>query len=463
MRFFLFILANAMLFVRPSELVAELGDVELYRYVILACLAVSFPIVLQQLTTRCPAVPPIAGCVLGLFPIAVLSNLGQGKVEDALDYGTEFFKVIVYFLLLLGLVTNTARLRQLLYWLVLFFAALTVVAILRYHTDIAANAPRTKSPLEANKDGKNVGLHGTYVVDQVRDPQTGDLVDVKRMCGTGIFNDPNDLALALITAIPLCLYWLTDPKRKAARPLWIALILLFAYALFLTNSRGGFLALLAGLAVLLQLRYGGKKSLGLALLVLPLLFVVFAGRMTTISASEGTGQGRIQLWSDAMVYFQQSPLFGIGMGGYQYVSRHVAHNSYIHCYTELGILGGTLFLGAFYFALRGLYGARPTPDETAPADEPPRPAADPELLRLHAFLMGMLIAYAVGIFFLSRAYVVPTYLMLGLSVVYQRLRTEGAPAVTPAWCKPALPRLAGLSFCFLIASYTFVRLFVNWH
>jgi O-antigen ligase len=187
------------------------------------------------------------------------------------------------------------------------------------------------------------------------------------------------------------------------------------------------------------------------------LFVVFAGRMTSISASEGTGQSRIQLWSDGLMFFQQAPLFGIGMNYYPYVSRHVAHNSYIHCYAELGILGGTLFLGAFYFALLGLYRARPEPT----VEE--RPDADPELGRLHAFLMAMLVSYAVGIFFLSRSYVVPTYLMLGLSVVYQRLRTQGAPPVTPAWCKMAVPRLAGISLCFLIASYTFVRLFVNWH
>ena len=41
------------------------------------------------------------------------------------------------------------------------------------------------------------------------------------MCGTGIFNDPNDLALVLVAAIPLCLYWLTDPTKKMMRPFWL--------------------------------------------------------------------------------------------------------------------------------------------------------------------------------------------------------------------------------------------------
>src|SRR4051794_41105503 len=137
MRFFLFILANALLFIRPSELVPELGDVEIYRYFILACLLVSLPVVLQQLATKYPGVPPIAGCVLALFPAVLLSHLSHGESEEALDQGIEFFKVLVYFLLFLTLVDTTARLRQFLWWLGLFCAALTVIAVLRYHTDIS--------------------------------------------------------------------------------------------------------------------------------------------------------------------------------------------------------------------------------------------------------------------------------------------------------------------------------------
>src|SRR5262249_9369945 len=159
-----------------------------------------------------------------------------------------------------------------------------------------------------NKKNTN---HGEFVVDKVRDPDTGDLVDVQRMCGTGIFNDPNDLALVLITALPVCCYWLTDANRKATRPLWLGLILLFGYALVLTQSRGGLLALMAGLCVYLQLRFGGAKMFLAGLIVLPLLLAVFAGRMTTISTTEGTGQTRIQIWADGMLMIQQFPLFGV--------------------------------------------------------------------------------------------------------------------------------------------------------
>src|SRR5207253_2129295 len=129
---------------------------------------------------------------------------------------------------------------------------------------------------------------------------------------SGIFNDPNDFALVLVAAIPMCFYWLTDPTQKSLRPFWLMLLLMFGYALMLTHSRGGFLALVAGLLTLFHLKFGGKKTILLGLLFLPLLFFVFAGRMTTISAEDGTGQTRIQLWSDGLTIFLHSPLIGIG-------------------------------------------------------------------------------------------------------------------------------------------------------
>ena len=41
MQFTLFILSNALLFIRPSEVIPDLHAVEIYRYFILACLVVS--------------------------------------------------------------------------------------------------------------------------------------------------------------------------------------------------------------------------------------------------------------------------------------------------------------------------------------------------------------------------------------------------------------------------------------
>jgi hypothetical protein len=468
MRFFLFILANGLLYLRPSEFIADLAAVEIYRYFILACLVVSLPIVGQQMSRRYPELPPVITCVALLLPAIFLSGFFHGNMELIQETVVEFAKVLIYFALLISLVTDTGRLRRFLLWIVVFSAIATLITLLRYHGDIALPPP----PPKANPGNKPL-IHGSNVVDYVQDQESGEKVAVRRMCGTGIFNDPNDFALVLIVAIPLCLFWLTDPAGKALRPLWLGLLLLFGYALMLTHSRGGFLALVAGLATLGYLRLGSKKSLLIGLLLLPLLFVAFAGRMTTISTDEGTGQTRIQLWSDALYLFRQSPLIGIGMENYRQFSSHVAHNSFLHCFAELGIIGGTLFLGAFYFALKGMLDLRgPNQSSPRPAGGGEVDAGDPELRRLYPYLMAMLAAYTVGICFLSRSYIVPTFMILGLAVVFQRLQAQRgeqpewqaecrAEPVAARW-KFAWPRLAGVSLCFLVASYTLVRMFVRY-
>src|ERR1022692_1619085 len=137
MRFFLFILANALLFLRPSEFIAELAAVEIYRYFILACLAVSLPILLRQWTVRSPGVPPIVSCVILLWPAIFLSGFFHGHMELIQDTVIEFAKILIYFALLISLVTDTARLRQFLFWISLFSAAATLVTVMRYHGDIA--------------------------------------------------------------------------------------------------------------------------------------------------------------------------------------------------------------------------------------------------------------------------------------------------------------------------------------
>jgi O-antigen ligase len=463
MRFFLFILANALLFIRPSELIAELAAVEIYRWFIVACLAVSLPVVVRQFSVHFPGVPPIVSCVVLLLPAVVLSGLFHGNIALILDTVTEFGKVLIYFLLLISLVTDTARLRQFLHWISLFSAAVALVAVMRYHADIALPTRLPKADA-----GTKDAIHGTFVVDKVRDDQTGQLSDVQRMCGTGIFNDPNDFALVLVAAIPLCLCWLSDPTKKMMRPFWLLLLLFFGYALMLTHSRGGFFALVAGLLVLFHLHFGGRKTLLLGLIFFPLLFAVFAGRMTSFSTEEGTGQTRIQLWSDGLALFLHSPLFGIGMENYRHFSSHVAHQSFIHCYSELGLIGGTLFLGAFYFAIKGMYDLRrPLTATPLPLGETGRGEGaindlDPELRRLHPFLMATLIAYTIGICFLSRSYVVPTYMLLGLAVVYLRLRATQVRVALPSWSFFVWPKLAAVSCGFLFGSYAFVRVLVRW-
>jgi putative inorganic carbon (hco3(-)) transporter len=429
--FLLFIALNAVLFVRPAEIIPALLGWEIYLVCILACLFVSFPVVLEQLNSKLLEIRPITVCVFGLLLAVILSHLTHFRFDETIKNGWEFFKMVLYFLLLVGLVRTPGRLRTFLRCFVVFAAVVAALAVLQYHGLI--KLPNL-NPLK----------------DSMRNDATGKDSFILRLQGSGIFQDPNDLCILLVISILLALHWLTDPQVGFVRLVMLLPLLLFAYALALTQSRGGMLALLAGFAVFMRIRFGWVQSLLLGVVLVPLLLVVFAGRQTDISAMEGTGQERIQIWSEGLTLLRGDPLFGIGVNEYDTHVGHVAHNSYLHAFTELGFLGGFFYVGAFALALTSLYrlGAEG------------RYILDPELRRLYPYLFGTIAAYAVGMISLTLCYIIPTYTVLGLATAYRQM-TITSPPLREQRCDASLAmRLAGLSLLVLVGIYLSVRLFV---
>jgi O-antigen ligase len=432
-----FLAVNASLFVRPSEVIPGFADERIYLLLILICLVLYFPAVFSQLRPQSLCLRPISVCVLGVLAAVALSRLAKLDLTGGLEMGFEFAKVVVYYLLLVGLVNSTQRLRRFLFWLTIFFGAATILALADYRGVI--DLPTI-----------------TPVLDYVYDPQSHRALPIQRLRGTGIFQDPNDVCLVLVSGIALSWYWAEGRRFGLRKLFWLAMIGLFGYTLSLTYSRGGFLALLVGVLVWFRSRYGWNRTLLLAAVAVPLLFVLFAGRQTSLSTRESTGQSRIQLWSDALVLFKQNPLFGVGREQYREALNdegphwHVAHNSFLHCYVELGFLGGTCFVGAFYLALRRLHRLESVSPE----------ALDPELLRLRPCLLTTLAAYATGLFSLSNSYSVPTYMMLGLATAYFRLIPDSAGLPADRCDARLLGRLLAVSVAFLATIYFFVRLFM---
>ena len=431
--FILFLVVTATLFVRPAEIVPELLGLPIYQTLIILCLAVSLPGMVRQPGVQALFTHPATACVLGLLAAVALSHLTHARFAEAGQSGWEFFKVVVYYVLLVGLLRTPGRLRTFLFVLGVLVTALTTVAVLQFHDLI--NIPTLKA-----------------LNDRQTDPVTGLTVLIPRLRSTGLFGDPNDLCLILVAGIPLGLYWLTDRKLGPARYLWAAPVALLAYALFLTQSRGGFLAFLIGLVVFLWARFGWKRAALLAAVALPAALVVFGGRQTDLSAKENTGLQRVQLWSDALMALRQDPLFGAGHDKFKEQAGLVAHNSYVHCYAELGLAGGTLFVGAFYLGLArlGRLGGRGVR------------VADPELHRLRPYLFAAAAGYAAGMLTLSNSYTVPTYMVLGLVVAYLGLARTTPPLPSERIDGRLLRRLVVVSVVFLVVAYVFVRIFVRW-
>jgi O-antigen ligase len=247
-----------------------------------------------------------------------------------------------------------------------------------------------------------------------------------------------------------------DRKLGILRHLWLAPLGLFYYAFTQTHSKGGFLALLAALGTLFQARFGWRRALPLAALALPAIFMLQAGRQTNISTGEDTAQDRIQLWAKGFALLRGSPVFGVGSNRFAEEGGQVAHNSFIQGYAELGLFGGTLFLAAFALAITTLYGLHSHAGTIA----------DPGMRRLRPYLAAILAAYAVGLLSVSRNYVVPTYMVLGLSAAYLRIVAAGSPRLVPdpiPWLDARLSiRLILLSLVFIGLANLFVKAFVRY-
>jgi putative inorganic carbon (hco3(-)) transporter len=150
---------------------------------------------------------------------------------------------------------------------------------------------------------------------------------------------------------------------------------LTAVGVVLSYSRTAYIAILAGLAVILLLSRIRLKLLlpALALLViLPVLMPPAAvERFDSISIEEGqrdeSTDSRFEFWEEAIHHFKKRPLLGIGFHTFhhaEFSSREMdVHNFFLRELVEKGLLGAVILLGLIWaisrLLWRGLAIARP--------------------------------------------------------------------------------------------------------
>jgi hypothetical protein len=440
--FALLLAAVATLCLRPSDLIPALDEWPVYQFLMVCCLVVSARAAFRQLEFRQLAEQPATACVIVLLVAVVVSHLAHGFVWGARMSMYEVGKVVLFYLLVVGLVNTPRRLTQFIRWLALIITSAASLSLLDRLGIVSIAAFESIQSHDMMMDGEAV------TVDRIR--------------GTGIFQDPNDFGLILVTGLILSASFLFKPRAGWPRHLWLIPCALLLTTLALTHSRGALLSLACAFPAALAYCRGWRVG-ALSLLGLPLLAIAFSGRMTdTHSLVEGTGQSRIQLWSDGLSVWRQSPLFGLGEGMLVEESGTVTHNSFIHCYAELGIFGGTAFFACFLAALLGLWSLRHQGPRLSPNLPEQNRIADEsnDLAHQRVFIFATLAAYSAGLLTLSRQFVVPTYLILGLATSAQSLHR---PNVVQWRIGNRFIAVAVLgSVTSLAAFYIAVRLFVRW-
>jgi O-antigen ligase len=274
--------------------------------------------------------------------------------------------VFCYFLIRVG-VHTPRQLRGLIYLLIVLNLFQAVNGIVEYHTGV-----------------------GLGVVTMLAD----------RIYGTGIFNDPNDLGMTFVMAIPLILGVTFNRKVSAfARLVCILALPPILLAIYYTNSRGAVVGLAGCLVCYAFLRLRPVRAWAVAIVLLVIITVAAPSRGGEMDYAEASAQGRIQSWAEGLAMFKSSPLTGVGFGQYTEYSPVVAHNSFVHTLAELGFVGAFCLVGMFYWYFVGLLRSRSSAPELSPWRE--------------ALLASGAGGCACALF-LSRQYVVVPYILLGL-------------------------------------------------
>src|SRR5215469_9087637 len=227
----------------------------------------------------------------------------------------------------------------------------------------------------------------------------------------GIYRDPNDLAVIIDLALPLCLALALTSGSFWKKLAWIAMMIAMIYAVFLTASRAGAIAF-AVAALMCVWNLGVKRRRMSLILLIPIIVMVFwlyAGSPLRARFEQGTtdpatrnessaayasSQSRLQLLIQSLKVTAQHPLLGVGPGNFEIVSGmwHVTPNTYTQMSAEGGVPAFLLYMLIFWRALSNLRAINKTAKTTTG-------------IRLFSMaLEASLAAYLVGSFFLTCGY-----------------------------------------------------------
>ncbi len=189
----------------------------------------------------------------------------------------------------------------------------------------------------------------------------------------GPFDSPNFLAFFLFPGTMISFYlWQTEAQRE--KKFFLGIIgALFLYALFLTHSLGGFLALTLSVTwYVLRTGYYKRHAKKLfSLLFIALIFlsaeVLTNEKVINIFEERSSLASRHTIWSVALEMIQREPFSGIGTGNFQqkYLSyqQHFPpylewavpqpHNLILALWLQAGLMGLLAMLWLIQKALRG--------------------------------------------------------------------------------------------------------------
>lgn len=172
--------------------------------------------------------------------------------------------------------------------------------------------------------------------------------------------DANEVSVKLAMVMPLAIHLLTQMQQWWWRLLGMMYIPAAVFTILITGSRTGAVVMVLGLAgfVPTVLRSGVfGKAASVLVMVVALIGVANIIPQKTIERifstgkeiSSGTLNERSVIWANAYEEWEESPIYGHGLGSFRriinpYNVDYTAHNSFVAITAEQGIVGTVLYL-----------------------------------------------------------------------------------------------------------------------
>lgn len=248
--------------------------------------------------------------------------------------------------------------------------------------------------------------------------------------------DPNDIALVLVTFLPVILAE-TFNGNMALRGVYLGLGTLVLLGVVLTGSRGAIIAIgVQALYFVLTAKKYRLFALGLVLaggLVVVSIadqslwdrFARLTGQSDIVDYNLEDRAGRLEIWKNGLKIVADNPVLGVGVG--MFGTAHflldgkiglTAHNTYLQFAAELGLPGLILYLAMLCSAWRLI---------TRHVEQSDQAGARARWTALKIGLVG----FGSASFFVSAAYSTTLYYLLGLVAVMHFCHAESSCASVP--------------------------------
>jgi O-antigen ligase len=266
-----------------------------------------------------------------------------------------------------------------------------------------------------------------------------------RIRWVGAYDGANVLCMLFVIAIAFAIHLTIGPWNSITRIVAASGGGLIVYGVYLTASRGGFLALVVVAIMTVIFRRTDKpiKVGPVRLIVAGITAVVLLGaapaRMDKLNDDQHSSAGRIDAWQEGLEMMKATRMMGVGYGQWLEYHHLLAHNSIVQTLGEMGLAGLFAWLALLYSSVRSFLSVRVA--EREPSDRSAATAA----------LVGM-IGFTSCSYFITTTQFDLLYIFAGFSVALSR---DPAPRLT----RRDLWLVGGVALFLLVSVYVTVRVF----